>query len=177
MGSFKPFGRPLGANIFRNKRHHWTQKRISHHMSHEPAYFSKIRFFNNPSAQQGFFSQNARLVKEYVCANFERIRRGTLIDSWFAYNFFPYTIFWFFFAHCLWVSLGYLLIPHLPIWNFFWGSKSRKVIFLGGFDPLDIRAQQGFFSQNARLVKEYVCANFERIPRGTLIDPKTLICI
>ena len=89
----------------------------------------------------------------------------------FSYNIFPIENFWTFLHTCLWVSLGYLLIPHLPIF-FLWGSKSRKLIFLGGFDPLDIRAQQGFFSQNARLVKEYVCANFERIRRGTLIDPK-----
>ena len=58
--------------------------------------------------------------------------------------------------------MGYLLIPHLPILLNFWGDKNRKLVFLGGFDPLDIRAQQGFFSQNARLDKEYVCANFEK---------------
>ena len=68
--------------------------------------------------------------------------------------------------------MGYLFIPHWAIFLNFWGDKSRKLIFIGGFDPLDIRAQQGFFSQNARLVKEYVCANFEKNPRGTLIDQK-----
>ena len=54
----------------------------------------------------------------------------------------------------------------------FEGLKIENYVFLGGFDPLDIRAQQGFFSQNARLIKEYVCANFEKNPRGTLIDQK-----
>ena len=96
---------------------------------------------------------------------------------WFAYNFFPIEIFWNFFAH---LSLGFVGLSFdtpFAYLKFFWGSKSRKLIFLGVFDPLDIRAQQGFFSQNARLVKEYVCANFKKIPRGTLIDPKTLICV
>ena len=32
-------------------------------------------------------------------------------------------------------------------------------------------------AEHSGFVKEYVCANFEKNPRGTLIDPKTLICI
>ena len=71
--------------------------------------------------------------------------------------------------------MEYPLMPHLPIFKkVLRGLKSKIFFFLGGFDPIDIRAQQGFFSQNARLIKEYVCANFERIRRGTLIDPKKL---
>ena len=67
--------------------------------------------------------------------------------------------------------------------NCIWGKSYMQMKVFGSMRvPLRIlskfiRAQQGFFSQNARLVKEYVCANFERIRRGTLIDPKTLICI
>ena len=39
------FWEPPKGHFFAKKVHHWTQKRISHHMSHEPVYFSKIRVF------------------------------------------------------------------------------------------------------------------------------------
>ena len=79
-----------------------------------------------------------------------------------------------FFLHSfLWVLMGYLFMPNLPIFKKVLRGLKSKIIFSRGFDPLDIRAQQDFFSQNARLIKEHVCANFEeKNPRGTLIDQK-----
>ena len=44
---------------------------------------------------------------------------------------------------------------------FFEGVKIENDFFKGGFDPLDIREQQGFFSQNALPAMENVCGNFE----------------
>ena len=41
-------GRPLGVNIFATKDIVELRKEFSHHMSHEPAYFSKILFFEQP---------------------------------------------------------------------------------------------------------------------------------
>ena len=87
-----------------------------------------------------------------------------------SYNFFPIENFWFCFVQMSSGMDGLSFDTPLTYFLNFWGDKSRILIFIGGFDSLDIRAQQSFFSQNARLVKEYVWANFEKSPRGTLVD-------
>ena len=73
-------------------------------MSHEPAYFSKIRFFNNPSAQQGFFSQNARLSRSMSVQILKEFAGVPSLTLDLHITFSPYKIFDFF---CT-LSLGFV---------------------------------------------------------------------
>ena len=94
-------------------------------------------------------------------------------NVWSSYNFFLIENFWFLFVQMSSGMDGLSFDTPFTYFLNFWGDKNQTLIFLGGFDPLDIRAQQCFFSQNIRLVKEYVFANFEeKNYRGTLIDQK-----
>ena len=99
-----------------------------------------------------------------------------------AMKFFLWEIFEILFSHFVWVHVCFRVIPHLT-----WFRRKKpwdkniydvaevsphSAVFLWDFDPLDINANRGFFSQNDPLVMEDVCANFGKNRGGTPIGPK-----